>query len=160
MTPIFSKVVFDIGDNESIDMGQLKIQTFTAALRALKTEVKIGSLHIYFRDCCWAATERAEGFANALGKFKILQSLEMNGPDFLWNENLGAIPQALAMNVTPVWASLRPGTKEENFKGVFNCKYRPAMTVEETQGEVGEVMDAGFLYREHWESLGEEDQTV
>lgn len=160
MTPIFSNVVFDIGDDESIDMGQFKIQTFTAALRALKNEVKIGRLQIYFRDFCWAATERAEGFANALGKFKILQSLEMNGPDFLWSENLAAIPEALAMNATPVRAFLQPGTKEQNYKGFFHCKYCPAMTVEETQGGVGEVVDPGFLYREHWESLGEEDQTV
>lgn len=147
-----SKLVFDLGDNESIDKGQMKIQTFTAALHALRTEVRVGSLHIYFRDCCWAATERAEDFADALGKIKIVQSLEMTGPDFHWQENLRAIPEALAMNVVPVRSCLLPGTKEENFKGSFTCKYRPAMAVEETQGE-GEVKDVGFCYREYWKSL-------
>lgn len=135
-------MVFELGDDSSIDKGQLKIQTFTSALEALRTEVKVKNLRIHFEDFCWAATESADDFADALGKITVTGSLEISGPDFMLQENLLAIPQALGMKAKPEHASVNRS------KGVFSTKYHPAKTSKELFAKEGEVIE-DVNYRFH-----------
>lgn len=105
------------------------------------------NLRIHFENFCWAATECAEDFADALGKIKITESFEMSGPDFMLQENLLAIPQALAMKAKPEHANVvisSPG-----IKGAFSTKYHPAKTPEELFAKESEIIkDVNYRFHQ------------
>lgn len=145
--PTIKKVVFDIGDDDSIDKGQLKVQAFTALLHGLQTVVKVKHLEIIFREFCWAATEGPEDVADALGKIEVTEYFEMSGPDFLWDADLSTFPKALNMKAQPETVRVELGQRENRFKGHFTTKYAAANTAEETRPKEGEIVkDAGYSF--------------
>ncbi len=147
--PTFKQVTFVLGDNWSIDKGELKMQCFAAALGGIRCEVKIEKLTIYFRDFCWASENGPEDLVQGLRKLKVTRSMKMFGADFHWAQNIRLIPGALGMNISPPSWCYVPGNHAVHFKGFFSCDYLPATKPEESEESEGKIIrDAGHAYRE------------
>lgn len=148
--PSITEVTFILGDNKSIDKGELKLQHFAAALEGIRCEFKIENLKVYFRDFCWASKNGPEDLMNGLRRLQVTRTMKMFGADFHWTENLRAIPRALSMNIIPVGWTFVPGKEDVHFKGFFSCIYHPATTPEELELMEGQtVPDAGHAYSQY-----------
>lgn len=144
----FRSVIFDLGDDISMETGELKAQCFIAALEGLRSKVDIKHLTVHFRYFCWGEGVTPEELANSLRNINVTETMVMFGPDFHWRTNLRLIPGALGMNVhRPRSWSLVPGGANVGFQGTFQCQYIPAKCIEETTDKGGEsIFDPGFEY--------------
>ena len=147
VVPVFNNVVFDLGDNQSAEVGRFKTQCFMAALGGLRDEVNINHLTLLLGHDCWGGDSGPHDFANILRKIKVTRSLEMLGVDTYLLHDIRAIPRALAMNIQPVWSKLYPCDVGLDLRGIFTSAYVPAATPEDTSLRAGQIlMDAGVEY--------------
>ena len=145
--PSFDKVGFDLGHNDSPELGRFKTESFMAALGGLCDEVQIHHLTILLGHDCWAADSGPHEFAKVLRNIRVTRTLAILGVDTYLLHGIRAIPRALAMNIQPVWSKLYPCDIGIDTRGVFTSTYVPAKKPEEISLQAGQIlMDAGVEY--------------
>lgn len=147
--PLFHRVIFHLGDNDSPEIGWFKTQCFLAALSGLRHEVRIRNLSVLLGRNCWGADRLPPPpeFSNALRNIKVIDSLRMLGIDKYLLCDTREIPRALAMNIQPVWWKLHPCDLGFDSRGIFESTYLPAKKPEEVSLQAGQIlMDAGVEY--------------
>lgn len=99
-----------------MEVAGLKLRCTKAALEGLRAEVSIKMLHISFKEFCWVYAD-PEVLRQGLSRLNV-GALGMFGAEFLWQENLRLFPEALGMDLCPVFVGTEPG--------FFDCGYKSA----------------------------------
>lgn len=147
MVPSFNKVIIELGDAQSAEVGEFKTNRFMAALSGLRNEVGINHLTLLLGQNCLVPAPGPIHLANALGMLKVRGSLEMMGLDAYLLTDVRAIPRALGMNIQPVWSKLYRCDQCLDTRGIFSSTYVPATCREEAELQAGQtVWDAGVEY--------------
>lgn len=114
-----------LGDDVSMEVAGLKLKCTKAALEGLRAEVSIKMLHISFKEFCWVYAD-PEVLRQGLSRLNVV-ALGLFGADFLWQENLRLFPEALGMDLRPVYVGTEPG--------FFDCRYLPASRAQQIEEE-------------------------
>lgn len=145
--PLFNKVVFEIGDDYSLEIGRFKTQCFAAALGGLRDQVIIRNLDLFLGLNCWAAESGPFEFVKALKNIKVTKRLEMVGREKLLLHDIRTIPRALKMNIQPEYSSLYPCDLGIDTRSFFRSTYVPAKKPEEISLQPGQILvDAGIEF--------------
>ena len=148
--PIFANVIFDVGDASLNYEGTTKTALFVQALNSMRHDISVDHLRIEFRLFCFDSTTTPDDFAAALGHIKA-NKLTMCGADYLWEDNMRAVPQSLKMNRQPVMRLFIPRNEAliNPRPGFFTSTYAAAENVEDITGIAGvDFDDAGVDYQD------------
>jgi len=148
--PVFANVVFDVGDASLDYEGTTKTALFIQALNNMRHDISVDHLKIEFRLFCFDSTITPDDFAAALGHIKV-NKLTICGADYLWEDNVRAVPQSLKMNRQPATSLFIPRNEAlvNPRPGFFTSTYTAAENVEDITGVEGvDFVDIGVDYQE------------
>lgn len=99
-----TKVAFYLGDEELPGDGHDKVYTFGCALRYLRPEIIIGSLHISFAYHTFCNSPQLSWYASALSNIKVEDKLTIAGDERFLKMGFEDLPHKLGMNTMPVYS--------------------------------------------------------
>lgn len=100
-------MAFFLGDEELPDYGADKVHAFGCALRYLRTEITIISLHISLAFHTFSNDVQLSWFASALNKIKVQEKVTILGDEKYLDMSFGDLPSTLGMNMMPAYSHLR-----------------------------------------------------
>lgn len=102
LCPVLPKVNFNLGDDELPSDGENKAHAFGCALRYLRPELTISSLHISLAYHSFRNSAQLSVFASALRKLKVQDAFTIDGDEKYLEMSFGDLPSNLDMKLMPV----------------------------------------------------------
>ncbi len=122
---LLEDVEFHLGDEDLPDHGDDKVHAFGCALRHLRSEITISSLHIQLGYHAFSNSAQLSWFASTLDKIKVQDKVTFVGDERYLDMSFGCLPSSLGMNVMPVYARFEPYNPDVQYSpGWFNHQYQ------------------------------------
>lgn len=121
-------MVFDLGDWESNKYADDKLHAFGCALRYLRSEITVKSLHIRLAYHSFRVSAQLSDFASGLSKIKVQEEFTIEGDESILDfKSFGDFPSKLGMDMMPVYTDWRPYYPNIQYSlGSFVYRYLPA----------------------------------
>lgn len=124
LNSLLPKVKFNLGDEELPDHGDDKAHAFGCALRYLRSEIMVSSLHIQLAYHTFTTSAQLSRFASALSKIKVQDEVTIAGDERYLDMSFGDIPSTLGMNAMPVYSRYEPYDPTIQYSpGCFHHRY-------------------------------------
>ena len=95
-------MTFNLGDEELPGEGESKTYAFGCALRYLRSEITISSLHINLAYHTFINSAQLSVFASAMRKLKVQDEFTITGDERYLEMSFGDLPGTLGMKLMPV----------------------------------------------------------
>lgn len=119
-------MIFNLGDEELPSYANDLVHAFGCALRYLRTEITIGSLHIGLAYHAFSHSAQLSGFASALSKIKVQNRLIILGDEKFLEMSFGDLATNLGMNVMPMYSHFQAyNPSVQHSPGWFHHEYVP-----------------------------------
>ena len=124
LSPLLVDVKFHLGDEHLPDHADDKVHAFGCALRHLRSEITISSLHIQLGYHTFSNSAQLSWFASTLDKIKVQDKVTFVGDESFLDLSFEDLPSSLGMNVTPVYTCFEPYNLEIEYSPCsFNRRY-------------------------------------
>ena len=125
-------MIFDVGDDRLPGHAYEKIHAFGCALRHLRSQILVKSLHIKLGYYAFRNNAQLSDFASALNKITDLENLTITGDEKVLDMRLGDLPSKLGMDMMPVYSLFQAyDTGIQYSPGSFLFKYIPEKQIGE-----------------------------
>ena len=125
-------MVFDVGDNRWPGHADEKIHAFGCALRHLRSQILVKSLHIRLAYHAFKDSAQLSDFASALNKTTVLENLTITGDEKVLDMSFGDLPSKLGMDMMPVYSLFQAYDSGIQYSpGSFLFQYSPGKRVGE-----------------------------
>ena len=105
---MLENVKFHLGDEDLPDHADDKVHAFGCALRHLRSEITISSLHIQLGYHAFSNSIALSWFASTLDKIKVQDKVTFAGDEKYLDMSFEDLPSSLGMNVMPVYTRFEP----------------------------------------------------
>lgn len=127
---VLAKVTFDLGDEQLPSYANDTVHAFGCALRYLRSNITISSLHIRLAYHTFNNSTGLSWFATALSKIKVQDKLTIIGDETYLDMSFGDLPSNLGMDVSPVYTHLQAYNPNIQYSpGWFLHQYVPKRRV-------------------------------
>ena len=122
-----AKVTFNLGDEELPGFGADTIQSFGLALRYLRRDIIISSLHINLAYFSFPHSAHLSAFVSTLSKIKVQEKLTIHGDEKVLDMTFGDFPEKFGMGMMPVYSRFQAYNPLIQYSpGSFYHEYLPA----------------------------------
>ena len=119
-------MTFDIGDDELPGVAEDRVYAFGCALRYLRSQIIVNSLHLRFAFYTFRSSAQLSDFASGLSKIKVQERLSITGDEQILNMSIREIPAMLRMNRMPAYSQFSAYTPDGKCSpGLFFHLYVP-----------------------------------
>ena len=120
-------VTFNLGDEYLPGFGADKVYSFGCAIRYLRHQIKVSSLHIKLAYYSFRNSAELSIFASTLSNIKVQEKFTIGGDEKVLDMSLGDFPATLGMGLMPVYSRFQAYNPRIRYSpGLFFHEYLPS----------------------------------